>query len=68
MGENELKNQVAKRARFICEYCFSQENFSPDPFALDHIIPISKGGNNELENLAFSCQGCNIGFTPTTIM
>lgn len=59
MGSHELKNLVAERAKYICEYCLSQECFSPDPFAIEHIIPKSKGGEDELHNLAYSCQGCN---------
>ena len=26
---------------------------------MEHIIPKSKGGTDDLENLAFSCYGCN---------
>jgi hypothetical protein len=26
---------------------------------VEHIIPLSKGGKNGLDNLAFACQGCN---------
>lgn len=59
MGNLELKNQVGARAKFICEYCLSQEGFSPDPFAIEHIVPKSKGGNEKLNNLAYACQGCN---------
>ena len=29
------------------------------PFDTEHVIPSSKGGSDELENLAFSCGGCN---------
>ena len=54
-----LKEQVKWRAKACCEYCFSQEEFSPDSFAIEHIIPTSKGGTDEATNLAFSCQGCN---------
>jgi HNH endonuclease len=28
-------------------------------FSVDHIIPGSKGGTNELDNLAWSCLQCN---------
>jgi hypothetical protein len=50
---------VVERAKGCCEYCHSQERYSPDPFSVEHIIPLSKGGTNVLENLAFACQGCN---------
>ncbi len=50
---------VKERAKFCCEYCLSQEDFSMDVFSIEHIIPIVKGGTNILSNLALSCQGCN---------
>jgi hypothetical protein len=50
---------VAKRAKDSCEYCLSQEKYSPDSFSVEHILPLSKGGLSLLDNLAFSCQGCN---------
>jgi HNH endonuclease len=28
-------------------------------FSIEHIIPRSRGGTNELDNLAIACQGCN---------
>ncbi len=55
----KLKTEVAERAKSCCEYCRSQEAFSPDPFFVDHIVPIAKAGKHESSNLAFSCQGCN---------
>jgi hypothetical protein len=51
--------RVLERAKGCCEYCLSQEQYSPDSFAVEHIIPLSRGGANSLENLAFACQGCN---------
>lgn len=53
------REAVADRASECCEFCQSQAIFSPDPFSVEHIIPRSKGGGNDLDNLAFSCQGCN---------
>jgi len=50
---------VAERANGCCEYCLSQLRFSPDPFSVEHIIPIAQEGGNELDNLALACQGCN---------
>ena len=57
-----LQNQrarVTERAKGCCEYCHSQERYSPDSFSIEHIVPLSKGGKNTLDNLAFACQGCN---------
>ena len=51
--------RVLERAKGCCAYCLSQEQYSPDSFAVEHIIPLSRGGANTLENLAFACQGCN---------
>lgn len=53
------KDFITERARRCCEYCWSQLKFSPDPFSIEHIIPLSKGGSYDLDNLALSCQGCN---------
>ena len=47
------------RAGFVCEYCLSPMSFSYQPFASEHIIPISKNGTDDLDNLASSCGGCN---------
>jgi hypothetical protein len=50
---------VRERAKGFCEYCLSPVEFSPGPFAAEHTIPTARGGDDALENLAFSCQGCN---------
>jgi len=63
MSEPQLtakrKEAVARRAGECCEYCRSQARFSPDPFSIEHIVPRSKGGTDEDDNLALACQGCN---------
>lgn len=53
------RDEVFKRAEGLCEYCQSQEKYSNSTFEVEHIIPISKGGEKILENLAFACSGCN---------
>jgi HNH endonuclease len=55
----EIRKTVKERANFVCEYCLALSQFSFHPFPVDHIIPLSKGGTNDLDNLALSCQHCN---------
>ena len=51
--------EVFKRDEFTCRYCGSR----PPGVILhvDHIVPVSKGGTDDLDNLATACQSCNAG-------
>lgn len=57
--DQRTRNLVFERAGGICEYCCTPTEFSTDDFAVEHIIPKSRGGTDDVENLAWSCQGCN---------
>lgn len=50
---------VIERARGLCEYCRSRLDHTTEHFAIEHIIPLSREGSSELDNLASSCSGCN---------
>ena len=50
---------VAARAVDCCEYCLSAAKYAVQSFSIEHIVPISKGGDTDLNNLALACQGCN---------
>jgi 5-methylcytosine-specific restriction endonuclease McrA len=50
---------VAARASYCCEYCKTQERLIGMPLVVDHVIPTSVGGQNELNNLAAACYRCN---------
>lgn len=54
-----LRRMVRARSRGICEYCRSLEDYSPQSFCVEHIAPRVAGGETSVENLAYSCQGCN---------
>ncbi len=53
------KQTITKRANGRCEYCWSPALFTIQSFAIEHILPRSKGGKTVMSNLAFACQGCN---------
>ena len=43
-----------------CEYCHAPEEVTGGRYQVDHILPRSLGGGDELANLAFGCSGCNL--------
>ena len=56
-----LREDVRRRAEQCCEYCRFHEHHLPLwPFHLEHIVAGQHGGSDELANLAWSCQRCNL--------
>lgn len=49
--------KVIVRSGLTCEYC--GEDLLNSDFEVDHIIPISKGGLNTVDNLAICSTKCN---------
>jgi len=54
-----IRAEVVALARGLCEYCRCPERYSSTTFSIEHITPTTKGGTNDVGNLAFACQGCN---------
>ncbi len=55
----EIRQQVATRADFLCEYCLIAEEDTFFGCEVEHIISLKHGGSSELENLAYACAFCN---------
>lgn len=54
-----IRFEVFKRDSFTCQYCGRS---APDVLLeVDHIVPVSKGGTDDLLNLVTSCRDCNRG-------
>lgn len=51
---------VRSRAQDRCEYCRMHQALQGATFHLEHVIPISKGGDSDLQNLAWCCPSCNL--------
>ena len=54
-----VRFEVFKRDKFKCQYCGEE---APNVILeVDHIVPVSKGGTNDIFNLVTSCRDCNRG-------
>jgi len=61
----KLRFEVFKRDGFKCQYCGAE---APKAVLhVDHIHPVSKGGDNDLLNLITSCEDCNGGKSDRTL-
>lgn len=55
----KIRFEVFKRDAFTCQYCGK----TPPKVVLeiDHIHPVSEGGDNDIDNLLSACFDCNRG-------
>jgi hypothetical protein len=51
----KLRSSVFRRDNFTCTYCTERGG----RLECDHIIPVSRGGTEALENLTTACFACN---------
>lgn len=54
IGRKKIRSFIFNRDNNICLCCGSSDNLS-----IDHIIPVSKYGENNLMNLQTLCKSCN---------
>ena len=51
-----VREQIKKRDGAICRYCGEH---APDGH-VDHVVPLSQGGTDGPDNLAWTCPACNL--------
>lgn len=51
------KRRIYDRQNGLCAYCGQHRNIKY--MTVDHIIPLSKGGTDSLDNLQCTCKKCN---------
>jgi 5-methylcytosine-specific restriction endonuclease McrA len=54
--DDKIINSIIIKYNCKCAYC---EKECKDVFHIDHKIPLSRGGDNSINNLALSCPYCN---------
>lgn len=50
------KKNVFRRDNYSCQYCGSQGK----NLTIDHVVPKSRGGSSNWENVVVACQRCNV--------
>ncbi len=53
----EVRKDVYRKTKGYCALCGNFVDY--EDFTLDHIIPLSKGGTNDISNLQCACKVCN---------
>ncbi len=49
-----VRDYVFQRDNYQCQSCGKKQQLN-----IDHIIPLAKGGSNDISNLQTLCQTCN---------
>lgn len=55
----ELQEQLA-RQKHRCYYCNAKLGEKRNSYHADHIVPLSKGGTNYIDNIVLTCPTCNL--------
>lgn len=50
--------KILDRQEYLCLICF--DNLMTKEYHIDHLVPISLGGSNQLSNLSAMCAKCNL--------
>lgn len=50
-----IRSRIFERDDYTCQYCGDRGN----KLECDHVIPLSRGGSDQDENLVTACKPCN---------
>jgi 5-methylcytosine-specific restriction endonuclease McrA len=54
-----VETRVRAAAKERCGYCLSPQHLVMARLEIEHLVPVTKGGNDEESNLWLSCPLCN---------
>jgi hypothetical protein len=55
-----LRANIRHQAGNRCGYCLAHQEHLPWTLELEHIIPTSRGGTDDEDNLWLACHACNL--------
>lgn len=55
----DVKEDILRKSEGVCAHCGCQVVVG-DNFTVEHVVPISKGGTNDLVNIVALCRTCNV--------
>jgi hypothetical protein len=55
----ELQRQIRSHFAHCCAYCLTAESLTATTFEFEHIVPLSRNGETNFENLCLACPSCN---------
>ena len=55
----KIEKEIRKASKNCCAYCLLPQDILIGKLEVEHILPISQGGTDNLENLCLACRECN---------
>lgn len=59
----EQWEQIQKDYCYLCVYCGQKK-----PLEMDHIVPLSKGGHHDTDNIVPACKSCNSSKSDSSLL
>jgi HNH endonuclease len=59
-SRRDIERHVEARTGGRCEYRRMHQSLQGATFHLKYVIPLSRGGHSQLDNLAWACPSCNL--------
>ena len=57
---SELDSAIRAASKNRCGYCLLPQILASYKLEIEHILPRSKGGKSNIENLCLACRNCNL--------
>ena len=52
-----MRNEIYSRDRYKCQFCLKSPDLSE--LTIDHLVPLARGGLDEITNYVTCCRSCN---------